>query len=72
MSDKTLEDLEQANPSLELTGQNGHALAIAGICRRKAREYGCSKEALEELQNEMLSGDYNQVLQTAMKYFDVT
>lgn len=69
--DKTLEDLEMEGPSLKLTGGGGNAFSIIASCKRKARKFGCTKEALTELQNEMMSGDYNHVPQTAMKYFEV-
>lgn len=69
--DKTLEDLENENPPLTLTGTSSNAGAILGACTREARRFGCSKEAINNLRAEMLGGDYNNVLNTAMKYFDV-
>lgn len=69
--EKTLEDLEAEGPALKLTGSDGNAYSVLAACKRKARKFGCTNEALDELQEEMLSGDYNHVLQTAMKYFEV-
>ena len=55
---------------IELTGVDGNAFAIIGACRKVARRK-LTKEQLEEFQNEAMSGDYDNVLQTCMRYFNV-
>jgi len=44
---------------------------LAG-CKKAARKAGLRDASeLNRLQTEMFSGDYDHVIQTAMKYFDV-
>lgn len=69
---KTLDDLKEANISLPLTGTNGNAFSVLAKCKRSAEKFGCSKEAVDELMTEMKSGDYNHLLATATRYFDVS
>jgi hypothetical protein len=61
----------EPHPTVQLTGRDGHALAIFSACKRAARKAGWSHDQLAALQKEMLSGDYDHVLATACKYFDV-
>jgi len=56
---------------VKLVGADGNAFNIIGLCRRAARKDGWSKEHIDFVVDEMMSGDYNNVLATAMKYFDV-
>ena len=58
-------------PTVELTGQDGNAFMVMGLCRRAARKAGWTTEEWEKVQKEMMSGNYDNVLQTAMRYFDV-
>lgn len=60
-----------SKPELELSGQDGNAFFILGKAARAARRAGWSKEKIEKFQKEATSGDYDNVLQTCMKYFDV-
>ena len=56
---------------VELIGQNGNAFAILALCRRAAKKGGWTDAQWDAVSEEMRSGDYNELLQTAMKYFDV-
>ena len=58
-------------PTIKLTGQNGNAYNIMGIARKAARKDGWTPEELEEYMTEATSGDYDNLLQVTMKYFDV-
>jgi len=58
-------------PEVELVGSDGNAFAIMGKCARAARRAGWTKEQIAAFQSECMSGDYDNLLQTAMKYFDV-
>jgi hypothetical protein len=60
-----------SKPVVELTGNDGNALSIVASCRRAARKAGWKDDKWEKVQKEMLGGDYDNVLQTAMKYFEV-
>jgi hypothetical protein len=59
-------------PSVKITGGNGNAMAIVGACQRVARRAGWTNDEVDAFRKEALSGDYDNVLATAMKYFDVS
>jgi hypothetical protein len=58
-------------PIVKLSGRDGNAFAIMGACQRAARQAGWSAEQINLVMNEMTAGDYDHLLQTAMKNFDV-
>lgn len=58
-------------PIVKLIGADGNAFAIINACRRAGRKAGFSQEKLSKMVEEMMSGDYNNVLVTAMNYFEV-
>ena len=60
---------KENKPTLELLGHDGNAFAILGKASRVARENNMDWKAISE---EAMSGDYDHLLQTMMKYFDVT
>jgi hypothetical protein len=57
--------------TVQLTGEDGNGFFIAARVR-KALERAGHREAAAEFFDEALSGDYDHLLQTAMKYVDVT
>lgn len=63
--------MKKVKPKVQLIGEDGNAMMIIGLCRRELRKAGYSKEEVEKFQREALSGDYDNVLQTAMKWCDV-
>jgi hypothetical protein len=58
-------------PTVELLGHDGNAFAIMACCNRAWREHYGTGDGWEEVQNEMVAGDYDHLLQTVLKYFDV-
>ena len=60
-----------SKPVVDLTNVDGKAFSIIAACTRTAKEAKWDREQIESLQKEMLSGDYDHLLQVAMKYFDV-
>lgn len=56
---------------VKLVGEDGNAYSIMGACMREGRRAGYTKEQLDAYQKESTSGDYDHLLQTAMKWFDV-
>ena len=56
---------------IELVGQDGNAFNILGICLRAMRKAGLSKEQQKEFQLDTTSGDYQHLLDTCMRYFDI-
>lgn len=55
-------------PTLVLAGQDGNAFAILGRASRIAKENDMDWETIK---TEAMSGDYDNLLQTMMKYFEV-
>ena len=55
---------------VKLVGEDGNAMAIMARCRQAARRAGVEKSVIDEYLEESTSGDYDKVLQTAMKYWD--
>lgn len=56
---------------VKLTGTDGNAFAIIGAVR-KALKRGGHGDLVEEFTKEATSGDYDHVLQTCMKYVEVS
>ena len=54
-----------------LTGQDGNAFAILGRCRAAARDAGLSDEEIAAFMDEAMAGDYDHLLQTAMRWFEI-
>ena len=57
-------------PSVKLIGNDGNAFAIIGSCQRAARK-NYTTEEWDAIREEMMSGDYDHLLATAMDFFDV-
>jgi hypothetical protein len=58
-------------PKVKLVGEDGNAFYILGACQRAAKEAGWPAERIKAVMDEARSGDYNNLLATAMKHFDV-
>src|SRR3972149_6970373 len=54
-----------------LTDSDGNAFAILGRCCQTARRAGLPQEELEAFREEAIAGDYDQLLQTCMRWFDI-
>ncbi|KKN21636.1 hypothetical protein LCGC14_0923210 [marine sediment metagenome] len=63
-----MENIEK--PRVKLVGMDGNAFAIIGRVSKALREAGLGHR-VKEFQKEATSGDYDNVLQTAMKYVNV-
>jgi ABC-type sugar transport system substrate-binding protein len=57
--------------TVTLTGQDGNAFAILGRCRAAARDAGLSDDEIAAFMAEAMEGDYDQLLQTAMRWFEI-
>jgi len=65
-------DIEQEDkPRLKLTDEGGNAFLIMGRAIKAAQRAGKSKEWIEEYKTKARSGDYDNLLQVTMEYFDV-
>jgi len=58
-------------PEVKLIGEDGNAFAIIGKCVKALKRAG-QEENAEKFQEEAMSGDYDGVLQAAMKYCEVS
>tara|TARA_Y100000034_G_C6813063_1_gene365575 strand:+ start:634 stop:834 length:201 start_codon:yes stop_codon:yes gene_type:complete len=58
-------------PVLALVGEDGNAFAIMGKAIKVARRAGWSQEEIDAYLAEAKSGDYDHLLQTTMRYFEV-
>lgn len=56
---------------VQLTGQDGNAFMIMGLVQRALRDAGATPEQVKEYQEESMSGDYDHLLQTAMRWVHV-
>lgn len=54
-----------------LTGQDGNAFSIMGTVSKALRRHGVSKGEVDEYVDESMSGDYGNLLRTAMKWVTV-
>lgn len=57
--------------SVQLTGRDGNAFVILGTVREAMRKNKVPKEELNLFLEEATAGDYNNLLQTCMKWVDV-
>lgn len=61
------EDIE-----VQLTGNDGNAFAIMASVTKALANAGVSKEEIELYQTESMSGDYDNLLRTAVKWVTVS
>lgn len=57
---------------LKLTGQDGNAFSIISRVSQALRKANVETEHIQTFQEEAMSGDYNNVLRTVMKYIDAS
>lgn len=57
---------------VKLVGENGNAFAVMGSVREALRRGGASVEELEKFMAECMSGDYDHLLQTCMRWVNVS
>jgi hypothetical protein len=57
---------------VRLTGTDGNAFFILGRVSKAAERAGVSQADVDQFMNEAMSGDYDHLLATCVKYFDVS
>ena len=57
--------------TVTLTGQDGNAFAVLGRCREAARDAGLSDDKIAAFMKEATAGDYDHLVQTAMRWFEI-
>ena len=63
--------MKDTKPKLELVGADGNAFNVLGLARRAAKKAEWSQEKIDAFFKEAMAGDYDHLLQTCMRYFDV-
>lgn len=58
-------------PVLKLTGQDGNAFMIIGLAKRAAQKAKWPADKVSAMVQEMMSGDYDNLLRVALDNFDV-
>jgi len=65
------EEVRYPNITVKLTEKDGDALSILGTMKRALRKNGVSEEEMDKFQEEALSGNYDNLLITCMKWVNV-
>lgn len=71
-SDEATFEVRHPEVVVELIGHDGNAFAILGTVTRELRRAGVLNEEIDEFQAEATKGDYDQLLQTVMRWVEVT
>lgn len=56
---------------VKLTGNDGNAFAVMATVKSALKKGGASQEEIEQYLAESMSGDYDNLLRTAMKWVHV-
>jgi hypothetical protein len=57
--------------TVELAGHDGNAFSVLGRCHKAAQEAGLPENEIAAFMAEAVAGDYDHLLQTTMRWFDV-
>lgn len=57
---------------VKLSGEDGNAFAIMGAVSKALRSAGVSAKEIQEYNDESMLGDYDDLIQTAMKWVRVS
>ena len=63
-------DIKYPEVTVKLTGGDGNAFAVLGRCSEAARRAKVARSEIDAFLKEAMSGDYNHLLQTCMKWFN--
>lgn len=55
---------------VQLSGHDGNAFMILGLCQKAARRAGLSETEIIAFYREAAQGDYDQLLQTVNRWFN--
>lgn len=67
-----MNDTKYPGIHVQLTGTDGNAFAIMGAVQKALRQHGVDAEEIAQYQEESMMGDYNNLLQTAMRWVSVS
>ena len=63
--------MEEKKPVARLIGLDGNAFVILAALKEAALKAGWPREKIDLVLDEARSGDYDHLLRTALKYFEV-
>lgn len=66
-----MSDVKYPNIKVKLVGANGNAFMVVGLVLRALRENKVSDSERKQFQNEAMSGDYDNLIQTCLKWVEV-
>jgi hypothetical protein len=66
------ETVKYPNVKCVLTEVDGNAMVIIGTVRSALRRAGVPREEIEAFSDEATSGDYDKVIQTCMRWVNVS
>ena len=66
-----MSEVKYPEGQVELVGQDGNAFAIMGAVSKALRRAGVDKSEIDEYLSESMSGDYDNLLRTAMRWVSV-
>lgn len=64
-------EVKYPNVTVELSESDGNAFVVLGKCAKAARRAGLTPYEVAEFTTEARMGDYDHLLQTCFKYFNV-
>jgi hypothetical protein len=56
--------------SVQLSGHDGNAFIILGLCQKASQRARLSDVKIDEFTEEATSGDYDHLIRTALYWFD--
>ena len=59
-------------PKVKLIGNDSNAFAIMATCRKAGMKAGWTTDRVSDLMKQMMSGDYDNLLNIACEHFDVS
>ena len=65
-------DTKYPEVEVQLSGEDGNAYAIMGAVAKALKRHGVSKEEIDQYHQESMSGDYDNLLVTAMRWVSVS
>ena len=63
--------MEREKPRVKLVGMDGNAFSILSRVETAMKKAGWDKKEIENFLEEAMSGDYDHLLQTVIKYCEV-
>jgi hypothetical protein len=69
---KKMSEIKYPDVKVKLVGNDGNAFAIMGAVQKALRKAGVPQSELDEYFKESTSGDYDHLIQTAMRWVKVS